>query len=130
MSDIDRQINAAYNKKVIGSVKKVKSAIALGILQQLIQTTPVDTGRAKSNWWMDTGATWVEQGADQGAAALSQGLSVAQRDIKLETAIHITNNLPYIQRLEDGWSGQAPSGFVSGSIQVGVARGKEAAREL
>ena len=125
MSEIDRQIEQVYNKKVIEKANEVKRTIGLGVLQSLIQTTPVDTGRAKSNWWMDTNATWIEQDADNGLAATNQGLSVSKSNIKLETSIYITNNLPYIQRLEDGWSGQAPSGFVKGSIQVGVARGKE-----
>jgi len=130
MSDIDRQIERAYQKKVIETANKVKRVVAMGVLQQLIQTTPVDTGRAKSNWWTDTSKTWIEQAADNGASANAQGLSVSQRDIKLETSIYITNNLPYIQRLEDGWSAQAPAGFVKGAVQVGVARGKEAAREF
>lgn len=97
--------------------------VALAIDQAIVMGTPVDTGRARSNWIVqldDAPDTVIppyspgEAGSTSGAntqAALDQG----QRTIQGYTTgrvIHIVNNLPYIQRLNDGWSRQAPAHYV------------------
>jgi len=92
------------------------SMIALQGLRLVVQRSPVDTGRFKGNWSLSVGEQNMTQSAMadpvggntimNGATALrgygSQGFHV----------IHIQNNLPYAQRLEDGWSKQAPAGMV------------------
>jgi hypothetical protein len=92
------------------------SMIALQGLRLVVQRSPVDTGRFKGNWSLSVGEQNTTQSAMadpvggntimNGATALrgygSQGFHV----------IHIQNNLPYAQRLEDGWSKQAPAGMV------------------
>jgi hypothetical protein len=37
--------------------------------------------------------------------------------VKAGDTITLVNNLPYAQRLENGWSGQAPNGMVSLTAQ-------------
>lgn len=118
--------------KVLKPLTKHQRMTAQAIAGQLIENTPVDTSRAKSNWWTDVNIinTTIRE-PDQGAAATAQALSVSKQDIKLEDVIYITNNLPYIKRLNDGWSGQQPTpGWVEGAIQVGNDRGKEAAKRI
>ena len=110
---------------------------ALAVDATVVLATPVDTGRARSNWQVEIGeaATGViepyvpgkeSSTAGQNArAAIEQGKSkVAQ--YKGGTAIHITNNLPYIGRLNNGWSAQAPSGFVEKAIIVGMMAARKA----
>ncbi len=79
-----------------------------------IERTPVDTGRAQGNWIVSVGnpdTTVYEEGQANAASALSQAASVIQ-NWKSGT-IFISNSLPYIGRLEDGYSAQAPNGMVT-----------------
>lgn len=97
---------------------------ALAIDGAVVMATPVDTGRARSNWQVSlnspaSGTLATED--PSGQAAIAQGRSVIAGYQKPGGAIHITNNLPYIGRLNDGWSAQAPAGFVIKAVLVGIA---------
>ena len=122
------QIDAVYKKKVLDKIEKVTNATALLLHAQLIQTTPVDTGRAKANWFYDIDAPdakEVEADYDNEGEALQRSQSYT-----LDKNIFISNNLPYIRRLDEGYSDQAPSGMVQGSLQVAKRQAKEFARTL
>lgn len=67
------------------NAEDVFRALVLDIFSSIQIRTPVDTGRARGNWQ-------VEFNGPQSAT--------------------ISNNLPYIERLENGWSQQAPAGMV------------------
>lgn len=95
---------------------------ALAVDAALVLATPVDTGRARANWQVEIGqpASGVVEPADQsGQGAIAAGKQVIE-SYKGGSSINITNNLPYIERLNEGWSKQAPAGFVEQAVQVGV----------
>jgi hypothetical protein len=106
---------------------------ALAIDGAVVMATPVDTGRARSNWQVSLNAPASgqieayapgEAGSTGGAnarAALDQGKETISKFDTPGGAIHITNNLPYIGRLNDGHSAQAPAGFVQTAVLVGVS---------
>lgn len=109
--------------------------VALAIDATVVMATPVDEGRARSNWQVavDAAPTGTveayspgKEGSTGGANA-REAIAQAERAIaqyvggKPTSAIHITNNLPYIRRLNDGWSAQAPAAFVERAVQVGLA---------
>lgn len=106
--------------------------VALAVDAAVVMATPVDTGRARSNWQvaLDVAPEGTrepyspgEEGSTSGPnaqAAIDQGKQVIGSYTTGKT-IHITNNLPYIGRLNDGHSAQAPSGFVEKAVIVGVA---------
>jgi hypothetical protein len=109
--------------------------VALLADQTVVLATPVDVGRARSNWLvqLDTPSrrqidTYVPGQAGSTAApnvseALAQGREVITRyDGDKNNAIVISNNLPYINRLNDGYSRQAPAGFVERAVQAAVQR--------
>lgn len=113
---------------------------ALAADASVVLATPVDTGRARSNWLVeiDAPAAGIRQPYSPGQklgtgetanlnAALEQAAGkVAQYKVG-NSEIHITNNLPYIQKLNQGSSKQAPENFVE--IAVGAAiRSVEGAR--
>lgn len=115
--DLDR----AYKTKVIQAVEKTVRAVALVVDAELVATTPVDTGRAKSNWLptLNTPDTRkVEPGEKPDIAPVLSSY-------KIDDTVLITNNLPYIRRLNDGWSQQFPAGFV----ERAVAKGKNAVKK-
>jgi len=104
-----------------GQVGNVVKRAAIAIDQTLVTSTPVDTGRARSNWIVSLG---TPSGETVGPTSEQAALSRAQQEIERRVrgqAIHITNNLPYIGRLNEGSSAQAPAGFVQAAVQQGVA---------
>jgi len=100
--------------------EKVFRKIALDIDSSVILGTPVDTGRARGNWFTTIGnpSSAVSAGGSAGKAMGQLNAAVAQ--LKLGDTIWMANNLPYINRLENGWSKQAPAGMVA----INVARFK------
>lgn len=99
-------------------------SVALAVLSTVTTETPVDTGRARSNWLVALGAprrevveSYGEDSAASAAQTLGSGVIAGYRS---GYAIYISNNLPYIGRLNDGWSAQAPSGFVQTSVAEAV----------
>lgn len=92
----------------------VVRALALAVGASLIQRTPVDTGRAKANWVPGIGVlvTTTTDATDKDGAATIGAIKQALATWKPGMTIYITNSLPYIKRLEDGWSQKAPAGMV------------------
>lgn len=90
----------------------------LNLLRDVVLGTPVDTGRARANWQATLGSPatgTIEKGDRNGGATAAAGSRVAQK--AAGEVFYITNNLPYIYRLEfEGHSKQAPAGWVRTSI--------------
>lgn len=115
-SDFRRQLDRAYDVKVIGTLEKKIKTTVLAVDAALVMNTPVDTGRARSNWIASLNApsvAMVEPGQkpDTGAAVSS---------FKVTDTAYIANNLPYIRRLNEGHSKQRPAGFVEKAVQSGI----------
>lgn len=123
-------VDALMKKKVDPAIERRQKAMAMAIYQKLIEATPVDTGRARSNWWMDTAPSVTIIEPDDTSSGMAQAASMMGRNIELGSTIYISNNLPYIQRLDDGYSGQAPAGMTAQAIQYGEHRAKEYERGL
>lgn len=123
-------------KDLTVNADKVVRAVALAADAAIVTATPVDTGRARSNWLveLDVPASGTRQPYAPGSklgrgesanlqAALNQaGAKVGQFNGGKNNSIHITNNLPYIGALNDGSSKQAPANFVQAGIQAAVAK--------
>lgn len=109
-------------------VENVTKITALAVHGDVTLNTPVDTSRARSNWWTETGSPSAPvREADQGAASMAKVQAVTGQ-YEADQTIYISNDLPYIRRLNEGHSAQAPAGFVESAVQVGTQRGKEAAK--
>jgi len=123
-------------------VERTKRQVALVADRELVMATPVDTGRARSNWIVSTiapapGAKGpYSPGSNLGLgesanaqAALAQG-QAAISSSKPGQSIFITNNVSYIGRLNDNWSAQAPAGFVEAAVlrAAGVVRSSRVLR--
>ena len=108
------------------NVGKAVRAVALEIDSAVVQSTPVDTGRARSNWivQINSSATGeVSSGSidRSGQGALSRGRStIAGFKAGKDRSIHITNNVPYIGDLNNGTSAQAPANFVQAAVEAGA----------
>jgi hypothetical protein len=103
--------------KTNGRADIVVREICLNLLKDIVYNTPVDTGRARANWFTSIGSPTNETVEFTGSGSSAQSLSVGRSmsDLKRATGnvFYISNNLPYIYRLEyEGWSKQAPRGMV------------------
>jgi hypothetical protein len=113
-----------FGDKVNGNATRVVRKVALELLRGVVMATPVDTGRARANWQttigeMALGTVDAPSSAGSAAAeAIADGAETIQLGAHLgdDVAIFLTNNLPYIDRLEHGWSKQAPDGMVAKTI--------------
>ena len=108
----ESDIDAAYKKKVVGLQEKVIRKVAIDVQSGLDIATPVDTGRARSNWLASIGIPRTDTVESTGGST-----PINFSGYKLGLSIFIANNLPYISRLNQGSSQQAPSGFVDNVIQ-------------
>lgn len=120
--------------KVPENADKTVRKVALAVDSTVVLSTPVDKGRARSNWVAELDAPFEgeieayspgeELGLGEGsnaAAAIEQAAGViADYNGDQNSEVHITNNLPYIEVLNDGSSDQAPANFVEEAIIVGV----------
>lgn len=114
---------------VVKNADKAFRATALIVDQTVVLSTPVDTGRARSNWIVQSqfpsrevrnayspgkeGAT----GSTNAQRAIAQARAVINSD--QSGVIWISNNLSYIDNLNQGSSAQAPAGFVEASVEAG-----------
>lgn len=94
--------------------------IRLELLTRIVNRTPVDTGRARGNWQVTSGSPATgfddDKKDDKGGATISDGFQKIN-NIPENEVVWITNNLPYINRLEEGWSGKSSEGMVKVSIE-------------
>ena len=103
------------------------------MVNELIKNTPVDTGRARSNWQASlstpnkSNIEPFNEGKKLGkgeTANASKAQSAANSEIGKHIPhqdIYITNNLKYIGILNDGSSEQEPALFVERAIKFGQA---------
>ena len=101
------------------------AVIGLECLSRVVKKSPVDTGRFKGNWVTShsSPSAEVRHVEDKsGAVSLKQGADTLAAYPDTLPPIYLQNNLPYANRLENGWSKQAPNGMVALTIaEVSVA---------
>lgn len=102
-------------EKAKGNVDKVLRETVVLASQQIVQRSPVDTGRFRANWQFSVGApdmTTSERVDPSGSLTIARILGQVA-GIKAGPTVYLTNSLPYAYRLEyEGWSDQAPNGMV------------------
>lgn len=122
---------AEFVAKAKGNADLVVRKVALEMFSRVIEKSPVDTGRFKSNWYVAINAlpeTSIElprsvshkdgKEADfahrfEAAAAASMiRVNTIALEAKAGDVINLVNNLSYANALEYGHSTQAPSGMV------------------
>lgn len=108
-------------KKLRGATQAELQGTLFGCASRIIKGTPVDTGRARGNWIPSIGSVPLGVSSlNDASGALMDTAEVTNR-IKMGDTFFLTNNLPYIQRLEYGSSKQAPRGMVRRAIRQTIA---------
>ena len=105
LADIERIAGDKVDEVIRGTL--------LDMTRRVIFSTPVKTGRARGNWQatINNPATGPVTGVDTaGNSTLAEAAPITE--VAPGNVYYLTNNLPYAERLEFGWSQQAPSGMV------------------
>src|SRR5262249_55564904 len=93
-----------------------------GILfaEEVVPRTPVDTGLARGNWHADINQPTIASLLvyDKTARNTPRAIRSAIKNFPKDGKLIISNWLPYIERLEAGYSRQAPSGMARLSALV------------
>ena len=130
----------AHTNALMKNVSVLTRNTARAILNRLATSTPVDEGTAVSNWQVSLSGPQFSRlpayfpgnaGSTKGENARAM-LQAARAVIpgfyagKGET-IYIGNPIPYIGKLNEGSSAQAPAGFVEAAILAGAEHVRSAA---
>ena len=124
----------SHGVQVRGIMKKLHkfsgkrtAVLAVKLVDNLRDATPKDTKWASRAWAISKGSfsggsgfvkKSLEAPTERYAAASRQGAS--KRALKgyllKQGELHVYNDTPHIEFLNDGWSDQAPAGFVQATI--------------
>jgi hypothetical protein len=113
--DFQRAVNEYVAEDVPRAALKFQKQVYYEALQKIVMRTPVKTGRARANWVVTRSAFyaghWFKKTDPDGQSTIAKGWRVINK-LKAYENCYIQNNLPYAERLENGWSKQAPNGMV------------------
>lgn len=117
------QINEWYDENAApyGGALDWVVQVVTDLLSEIVDRTPVRSGRARANWRVSIGSPargTIRQVDVAGDRTVRAGFLVLQSMQVLEPQIWITNNVPYALRLERGSSKQAPYGMVALALET------------
>lgn len=101
------------NENRIASFAKLAMVEAFA---RLCIKTPVDTGNARWNWWCSIGNIDYKNESHPNLAVDWSRANSAFISVKAGDTLYVSNSTPYIKRLNEGWSKQAPARFVEMTI--------------
>lgn len=104
-----------FSTTIQNDAENLIKAIASDTTTMIVPLTPVMDGTARSNYRVslnnpDFGYD-LKQFDYTGQATIAKSLQFIANNAKLGSVLYIQNNVPYINRLEHGWSKQAPQGM-------------------
>jgi len=128
---------STFGKRMKNKAEQVKShenkamrILGMETIRRLAIETPVDTGRARSNWLVGLGIPPTQEiepyaagtkgstGAINSQMATDKGLMIiSQYTRDKHEALYLRNNVNYINDLNAGTSRQAPSGYVNDAVK-------------
>lgn len=108
-------------------LNRVAKEVAIYLVKDLVDTTPVDTSKALSNWivnqdfplGIDLDPHYPGSGGSTRAESSRVSIADATDGIRRKepgSVLYISNYVEYITKLNQGSSRQAPAGFVEGAV--------------
>lgn len=114
------------------NINETVKATAKAVVREVVTGTPVDTGKARSNWQASLGdeddavLAPHHPGNHLGIGERANAQSaIAAADAVIDgrkpgETVYVQNNVDYIGLLNDGSSKQAPASFVQRAVLMGV----------
>jgi len=104
---------------VMKKLTKVARGAGIQVFNNCILGSPVKSGRFRGNWQVSVGNMITSEIPEEQAINTIVEASVGMSKWSLNEIAFLTNNVPYAERIEQGWSGQAPAGWVRQNIDNG-----------
>lgn len=117
-------------KELNDKLSKLGVATAIQVFNNIIIETPVDTGRARGNWQASLGNPISGVVSEEASKGIKFDVSKDIQNWTIKDIAYLTNNLPYIEPLELGWSGQRPNGWVRANVDKGQSALDQAIQKL
>lgn len=118
----------SFGIEVLKDADELTKKITGDMLTTVIVATPIDTSAARQNWRVGVGSvnTLVDENQTDGSGqgAINRGIATIQSGGGIGKVVYISNSLRYIERLNNGWSMQAPKNFVQISFNTVVNKYK------
>lgn len=107
-----------FVEKAKKNPEKVMRQVSIKLFSAIIKASPVDTGRFRMNWMASGGtpAPGITDATDKSGNKATGNATSFVLNAPDWREFTLTNNLPYAQRLEYGWSQQAPAGVVRTNV--------------
>jgi len=102
-----------YGEAIHAMVREKTRDTALAVYHYCIDHSPVDTGAYRASWTLTEGYpqnNWVGRQRRNGSV-LSPPIT-PRISTKFYRELYISNGAPYAERIEYGWSDQAPLGVL------------------
>jgi hypothetical protein len=121
VDDFNSQLEDFTENLVPREALKQAKMISYEAIQKIVARTPVKSGHARAGW-IATRTTYTTRAFSKthvdpsGAETIAKAWRVINQ-LKAYQNIYFSNNVPYIERLEDGWSAQAPNGMVRLTVE-------------
>ena len=124
---------ANIRRELAGVVGAAVRGIAGTVLDEVVRTTPRDTGLSAASWQAKQGGPVTDVVGDRSQGGVARA-KAAQEASRAQIAgwergtLSVGTAETNVLRLNDGHSPQEPAGLVQRSIRAGVAAGTVAAR--
>lgn len=105
-----------YLKKLEEDAAKVNRENAISAFQIVSIKTPVYTGNARWNWWCSVGSPSGKYEEHNGLS-IDTSRALTFEGVTINDVLYVSNSTPYIKRLNEGWSKQAPARFVEMAVE-------------
>lgn len=106
-----------FANKSLGEIEQVVRKTAIDLTTSIIKSTPVDTGRARANWFVSFENSTDKTTKDTNPTKAIADATTTIATNKIGKYIYIQNNLDYIAGLEYGKSKQANKGMVRINVE-------------
>lgn len=129
-NDVARIMQELIDEATKGAVTEV----AIDLHRRLVMYTPVDTGRARAGWIIAKSERTARFTPPPGrynvpvsrSVSNGEGTTLIGTDVAVPYEkgkdVCITNNVPYIEALDNGHSQQAPQGFTDRAVNEVVRK--------
>jgi len=118
MSFLDGMIRAAENAQRQAE-RRVKR-VAMKAFREINNASPVDKGTFRANWNVSIDSidrsVDLEKTTEDVAANVTKATAVLTGQALLGKTVYISNSVPYANKIENGYSPQAPAGVVAPAV--------------
>ncbi len=115
---------SAIGKEIRAELSRTLSSVRVAACEAVVAATPVDCGLAADNWILAVGSPHRGViGAHEATSPSAQdaGISrIEKYDVGKDGKIFLTNDVDYMQHLDQGSSPQAPAGFVADAFASAI----------